>query len=186
MKRLSPPSEPRQPEVSVVETEEALPQPRPSLKRTDVSKIADKKLVDVPPAKYGSVNLKKYSSFQTSRSDIKVHNQEVLAMQQLKAWLSSIDVELNMMNLDLIADVASFAEAFFVYGSGKIRRDSIRKCTLEAILPYCKGDLDTAEALLLSVDHRILKSTKLSRRLTRLRNFLFTATEIVSRIFVKA
>jgi hypothetical protein len=187
MKRLTPPSEPRLPEVSVVvETEEALPQPMPTLKRTDVSTIADMKLVDVPPAKYGSVNLKKYSSFQTSRSEIKVHNQEVLAMQQLKSWLSSIDVELNMMNLELIADIASFNESFFVYGSGKVRRESIRKCTLEAILPYCKDDLDMAQALLLSVEHKIIKSTKLSRRLTRLRNFLYMATEIASRIFVKA
>ena len=148
-------------------------------------KIANKTLLDVPRAKYGSQNLKKYKSFHNNRSGVKVHNQEVLAMQRLQ-WVKSVDVELNMMNLELITDIASFAESFFVYGNSKIRKESIARCTLETILPYCKNDVEVAQALLLSVDHKIIKSTKLSRRLTRLRNFLYMATEIVSRIFVRA
>lgn len=133
---------------------------------------------EVPAARYGKINLKKYSSFKQSRTTIKLENQEIIAMEQLTPWLQSVDVTLNSMNLELIADVASFCEAFFIYGSESERKESIDRCIMECILPYCKDDGDVAKALLKSVDHRIVKSTKMSRRIAKLSNFFCSIVEI--------
>ena len=156
--------------------ESTIPAPMPDSTRT---------LQPVPPAKYGSINLKKYSSFKRTRTNIKVSNQEVLALEQLTSWLSAIDVELNLMNLELIADVASFCHAFFIYGSKLDRETSISKTILQVILPYCKYDSEVAEALLRSVDHRIVKSTRRSRNLQKLIVFFCTGVQTLLSSFAR-
>jgi len=149
--------------------------PRPSEVHPDLARSSSvRELQPVPQARYGRVNLKKYESFKLNRASIKLSNQECIAMQHLGSWLSSVDVKLNAMNLELVTDIASFCEAFFVYGPDDDRKASIDKCIIESILPYCKNDEEVARTLLKSVSHRIVKSTKFSRRRTKMRNFFFT------------
>ena len=119
----------------------------------------------VPQAKYSGVDLKKYASFKHTRASVKLKNQEALAVQQLDAWLGNIDKEANQFNLELIADIASFCQSFFIYGSAEERKQSID--TEQTVLA----------ALLESVDHRIVKSTKFSRRLRKICNSFFFVVE---------
>lgn len=133
----------------------------------------------VPQAKYGSVNLKKYASFKNSRTHIKLQNQEALALEQLGNWISGIDVELNMMNLELFTDVSSFCQQFFIYGSKEERKASIDKVVETVLLPFCKYDKDMLDALLLSVKHRIVHSTKFSRRWSKIQNSFFFVLEAI-------
>ena len=127
----------------------------------------------VPNARYGNINLKKYNSFKETRCLIKLSNQELLASQQLNIWLGSVDKNLNMFNLDLIIDVCNFCESFFIYGSKEQRECSIEKIVVKCLLPFCKNDTDIVKALMLSVAHRVKKSTKMSRNKTKLFNFFF-------------
>ena len=162
-KIVTPPAIPRPSDIHP----EAMPMPE-----------LEKTLQTVPKAQYGRVNLKKYESFKINRASIKLSNQEVIAMQHLGSLLGSVDVQHNAMNLELIADIASFAEQYFVYGNDDDRKASIDRCVIQTIMPYCKGDEEVARALLKSVAHKIKKSTKMSRRLTKIRNFFCTIVGI--------
>lgn len=177
MKKIQTHSLPSGPVPDAYKPQGLDPPPAPEFSRPVLE--TQRSVRDVPAARYGKINLKKYSSFKQSRCTIKLANQEAIAMEQLSPWLKSVDVSLNSMNLSLIADVASFCEAFFIYGSDTERRESIDRCVMECILPYCKHDEDVARALLESVDHRIVKSTAMSRRLSKLRNFFCSIAEII-------
>ena len=131
----------------------------------------------VPQAKYSGVDLKKYASFKHTRASVKLKNQEALAVQQLDAWLGNIDKEANQFNLELIADIASFCQSFFIYGSAEERKQSIDTVQTEVLLPYAQGDRAVLAALLESVDHRIVRSTKFSRRLRKICNSFFFVVE---------
>ena len=137
-----------------------------------------KEVQPVPKATAFGVNLKKYESFRVNRSQVKLSNQELIAMQQLGSWLGSVDVKHNSMNLELIADIASFAEQYFVYGHDDDRKASIDRCVIQTILPYCKDDEEVARALLKSVSHKIKRSTRASRRLTKIRLFFSAVANI--------
>ena len=137
------------------------------------------KTENVPVAKYGGVNLKKYKSFKVSRQKTKLSNQEAIARIELTPWLQSIDIELNMYNLELISDIASWCHKFFIYGSKEQREASVDKVVMECILPYCRGDKEVAKALLLSVDDKVMKPGKFARRWQKTVNFFFTMTNIV-------
>ena len=182
-----PPAQRLEVHPSVLENDQEPILPKPAPHRSpSVTTDAPREVVDVPQAVYGGVNLKKYASFKATRSSIKLHNQEAVALQQLAPWLQSVDVKANQMNLELIADIASFCESFFIYGDRKARIKSIDSCVMECITPYCKDDTEVARALLKSVSHKITRSTKMSRRVTKIRNFFCTLGEILFFNSVKA
>ena len=162
----------------------SLPTPPRPQEVDEVDEI--KEIQTVPVAKIGSINLKKYTSFQETRSSIKLSNQELLATTQLKTWLSSIDCELNMMNLELIIDVINFCESFFIYGSREQRETSINKTVHKVLRPFCKEDDDIVCALIKSVEHRIVRSTKFTRRKQQLVNFFCTMLSTFYSISVRA
>jgi len=130
---------------------------------------------EVPTCKYGSVNLKKYESFKIARSNIKLNNQEALAIQQLTQWLDNIDINLNSMNIQLLVDVVNYLHSFFIYGCQKDRQDSIDRVMYRCMLKYFKNDKDILNVVLKSCERLIKKSTKLSRRVAKVRNFLHMA-----------
>jgi hypothetical protein len=137
------------------------------------------KVLPVPQSKYGSVNLKKYKSFKSSRVQIKLSNQEVLSKQELTQWLSNIDVSLNQLNAELLVDVYSFAYAFFIYGSKSDREQSINRVVESVLLPYFKNDVEVLRAIKQSNEYKIVKSTAFSRRLSKMKNTFFFVLEML-------
>ena len=137
------------------------------------------KVLPVPQSKYGSVNLKKYKSFKSSRVDIKLSNQEVLAKTELKQWLSNIDISLNQLNAELLVDIYSFAYAFFIYGSKTDREQSINRVVESVLLSYFKNDIEVLHAIKQSNEYKIVKSTAFSRRLSKLKNSFFFVVEML-------
>lgn len=137
------------------------------------------KVLPVPQSKYGSVDLKKYQSFKSSRVQIKLSNQEVLAKQQLTQWLKNIDVSANQLNAELLVDIYSFAYAFFIYGDKVSREQSINRVVESVLLPYFKNDVEVLHAIKQSNEYKIVKSTSFSRRLSKLKNYFFFAVEML-------
>lgn len=137
------------------------------------------KVLPVPQSKYGSVNLKKYQSFKSSRVDIKLSNQEVLAKQELTQWLNNIDVSLNQLNAELLVDIYSFAYAFFIYGSKSDREQSINRVVESVLLPYFKNDIEVLRAIKQSNEYKIVKSSAFSRRISKLKNTFFFVVEML-------
>jgi len=129
----------------------------------------------VPKYKYGSVNLKKYESFKLARSSIKLNNQEALAITELNQWLSNIDVQLNSMNIQLLIDVVNFLHQYFIYGCKSDRENSINRVMYQCMTKYFKNDRDVLDVLLKSSKKLIKKSTMISRRIAKTRNFFFMA-----------
>lgn len=140
---------------------------------------------DIPQSRYGDINLKKYSSFKSSRVGLKLQNQEALAINQLKHWVSHVSVELNMLNIELLVDVANFLHKFFIYGDKHQREQSFSKVFNLIMLPYFKNDQDVLDAMKTSVEYRIVKSTLLSRRVSKLKNSFFFVLEILLKNSVK-
>jgi len=157
---------------------------RPDAYKNNETKTADEEIdlgephyQDVPKYKYGSVNLKKYESFKLARSSIKLNNQEALAITELNQWLSNIDVQLNSMNIQLLIDVVNFLHQYFIYGCESDRQDSINRVMYQCMTKYFKNDRDVIDVLLKSSKKLIKKSTMLSRRIAKTRNFFFMAVE---------
>jgi hypothetical protein len=135
----------------------------------------------VPPTRYGSIHLKNFESFRSSRVRIKLDNQEVLAFQELSMLSKMVDPSVNSMNQKLLVDVIDFLEDFFIYGSSEDRTASKEKVLKKVMLPYFKHDEEFLGAMVKSVEHLVHRSTRFSRRWSKLKNSFFFVLSLLSK-----
>ena len=132
-----------------------------------------KKVKQIPSATlHGNKNnLKKIKSFKSLRQSYKVSNQQTVFLTDMKTMLDHLSIDDNKFNLELLIEVSNIANQFFIYGNQNDREESKIQAVHELLLPYFQNDSDILEAMLVSVQNKIKKSTLARRLFKRVYNF---------------
>jgi hypothetical protein len=116
--------------------------------------------------------LKRIKSFKEIKKNYKMQNQLNIFSTDMSQLLSHLDVNSNRYNTELMIEVCSAAELFFVFGNKEEREASIDCAVKELLLPFFQNDLELMQTMRASVAHKIVKSSA-ARRLFQKTKFFF-------------
>jgi hypothetical protein len=173
MKKLSvqvpTPSEPM-PEVYRAMVDEAKPKPKPQLAEVHLQEHSG--AADVPVASIYGHNLRKIKKYKKIRRNRKISVQTQVFINDISAILQEFPVGDNTYNDELLTEVLSIAESYFIYGSKQEREEAKSKAVRELMLPYYHDDTFLFEKMVGHVWSGVVKSTWLKRAWKRLGFFL--------------
>ena len=189
MKKLSTPSQPREPREampesykSIVEANsnpfdsyKALPdiQNQEPVRQEPVRQevMRQEAVKDLPPKTLYNHNLKRLKSYRNLRKKYKLDNQKAIFLENLKETLKPLDPRSNKYDSELLVAVLDIAEYFFIYGDRDQRNAMKMEAVVELMKPYFNNDETYLLHSINNVMYRVKKSNVFRRLATRLRNF---------------
>jgi hypothetical protein len=145
-------------------------------------------LHDVPLATlYGAKNnLKKINSFRNLRQSYKIDNQKSVFINDMSLMLKHVNVAENELNLQLLIEVCTIANEFFIYGNRENREISKIDSIHELMLPYFRDDIVLLTTMFDSIKHKIVKSNFIKRLYRRMKNLFFLNKTTLLMEFMKS
>jgi len=109
------------------------------LRQPEESDVGRNDIKQIPGNLYG-INLKKIKSYNLIRRNKKIHIQSLVFIQDLEAILKQFPIDEHDLNDELLVEVLSIAEAFFIYGSKEDRDKAKSTAILTLMKPYFRDD----------------------------------------------
>ena len=97
---------------------------------------------EIPKSKLNGHNLKRIKSFKKQRQSYKMSNQQSVFKNDISNLLKHLAISENKLNTDLLCEIMTIANSFFIYGSSEERKQNIDECVKEMMLPYFLDDDD--------------------------------------------
>jgi hypothetical protein len=130
-------------------------------------------LHEIPKNRLYGVDLKAISAFKLMRQTYKLDNDRSVFLRDVQGILDHLPPDDHKFSVDLLLMVLNIGEEFYIYGDLEKRKESKRETVHTLMLPYFSNDVKLLDTVILLVDNRVIKSTRLKRIVRRLSNFFF-------------
>ena len=176
MKRLNPPPQIRT-DLSPSIDEPSLNQ-QPQLTRQPSLLTNEQTNKNLPPSSIYGRNLKKIKSYRRLRRNKKISIQKQVFINDLKSILTEFPVDQHQLDDELLVEVLSIAESYFIYGD-KSDREQAKSEAVELLMePYFRNDNDLFKKTVSHVWRKVQKSNLYKRLWSRLKFFFLRTVNV--------
>lgn len=142
--------------------------------KIDVSEPAEPATAPSSKVPVGSIyghNLKRIKSYKKVRRNKKLSIQGLVFVQDLKIILSEFPLGEHQLDDELLVEVLSIAESYFVYGSKSEREAAKTEAVMLLMKPYFLDDEKLLKKTVCHTWHRVVKSNAVKRVWSKVKFF---------------